>query len=118
MPKRLTEAVIRSLRTSQPQQDILHGRTPSAGLRLTRGGRKTFFIKYLSPTAKTPTGDPAQRRYYFGEHPSGRRGQPRYLTLKEFETAYDIFRGELAQGIDPQEQRTAVTAPALRHIPP
>ena len=41
------------------------------------------------------------RRHAFGEHPSGKRGQGRYLSLKEFEREYDIFRGKLAEGIDP-----------------
>lgn len=113
MPKRLTEAVIRSLKTAKAQEDILHSVTPSAGVRVTRNGRKTFFIKYRSPTVTTAAGCPAQKRHYFGEHPSGRRGQGVYLTLKEFERAYDVFRGDLARGIDPQEMEpTEDRAPA------
>jgi hypothetical protein len=44
----------------------------------------------------------AQAHFLFGEHRAGRPGEGRYLTLKEFETAYAVFRGQLAQGIDPQ----------------
>ena len=53
---RLTEAKIRSLRTTKPQEDVFHTPTPSAGLRLTVEGRKTFFVLYRSPTAKTTEG--------------------------------------------------------------
>jgi hypothetical protein len=62
------------------------------------------------------------RRYLFGEHRSGRPGERRYLTLKEFETAYAVFRGQLAQGIDPQpapsagsgrRRRLSLAAPVL-----
>lgn len=49
MPEKLTEKRIRSLRTTQAQVEILHCLTPSAGIRVTKDGRKTFFMIYRSP---------------------------------------------------------------------
>ena len=111
MKRRLTEAAIPSLRTSLPQEDIFHPPTPGAGLRLTREGRKTWFLLYYAPTTSK------KRRHYFGEHPSGKRGEPRYLSLKQFEREYDIARGDLARGIDPQE-KTAKVDPAMAKLVP
>lgn len=102
MPEKLTEKRIRSLKTTLPQIEILHSPTPAAGIRITKDGRKTFFIIYRSPE----TGK--QKRHSFGFHPSGRRGRGRAaeplspMTLQEFERAYDVFRGELAKGRDPK----------------
>jgi integrase len=103
MEKRLTEAVIPALRTLKAEEEIYHAGSPSAGIRITRDGAKTFFIRYRSPTltGKDP-GKQMLRRYNFGEHRSGRPGEGRYISLKEFEAAYAVFRGQLAQGIDPQ----------------
>ena len=102
MSEKLTEKRIRSLRTHLPQIEILHSLTPAAGIRVTRDGRKTFFLIYRSPeTAK-------QKRHSFGYHTSGRKGRGRAaeplspLTLQEFERAYEVFRGELAKGRDPK----------------
>ena len=111
MKRRLTEAAIPSLRTSLPQEDIFHPPTPGAGLRLTREGRKTWFLLYYAP------GTSRKRRHYFGEHPSGKRGEPRYLSLRQFEREYDIARGDLARGIDPQE-KTAKVDPAMAKLVP
>jgi integrase len=102
MPEKLTEKRIRSLKTTQAQIEILHSLTPSAGIRITKDGRKTFFLIYRSPE----TGK--QKRHSFGYHPSGRKGPGRApetlspMTLQEFERAYEIFRGELAKGRDPK----------------
>lgn len=102
MPEKLTEKRIRSLRTTQAQVEILHSLTPSAGIRITKDGRKTFFMIYRVP------GTGQQKRHSFGFHPSGRKGRGRAeepltpMTLQEFERAYDIFRGELAKGRDPK----------------
>jgi hypothetical protein len=41
MQMKLTEARILTLRTEKPQEDIFHERTPGAGLRITRRGRKS-----------------------------------------------------------------------------
>ncbi|MEA2603386.1 MAG: Arm DNA-binding domain [Acidobacteriota bacterium] len=76
MKMKLTEARIPTLRTGKPQEDIFHAATPGAGLRLTREGRKTWFLLYYAP------GTPQKRRYSFGEHPSGKLGEARYLSLK------------------------------------
>src|SRR5262245_21366485 len=102
MSEKLTEKRIRSLKTTLPQIEILHSPTPAAGIRVTKDGRKTFFIIYRSPE----TGK--QKRHSFGYHPSGRKGRGRAaeplssMTLQEFERAYEIFRGELAKGRDPK----------------
>jgi hypothetical protein len=71
MERRLTEAVIPALRTTKAQEEVYHSATPSAGIRVTRDGAKTFFIRYHSPThmGKDPN-KPALRRFYFGEHRS------------------------------------------------
>lgn len=98
---RLTEALIKTLNTEKTQDDIFHRLTPGAGLRLSRDGRRTWFVMYRSPI----TG--RQRRANLGEHPTGHRGHERYLTLKEFEARYDIFRGDLRKGIDPALSSTA-----------
>lgn len=103
MKRHLTERTIETLRTDKAQEDIFYPGTPSAGLRLTRDGRKTFFTVYRSPVLVDAKGEPKQRRYYFGEHPTGKAGEPRYLSLDEFKTAYQIFRGKVAAGEDPQE---------------
>jgi integrase len=120
MRRRLTEAAIRGLKTAKAQEDVFHDGSPSAGLRLTRDGRKTFFVVYRSPVVKDEKGEPKQRRYYFGEHETGKAGEPRYLSLEEFKTEYQIFRGEVAKGIDPQEtpgtateERQAIPATAV-----
>jgi len=49
MERRLTEAVIPALRTKKAQEEVYHTGTPSAGIRVTRDGAKTFFIRYRSP---------------------------------------------------------------------
>jgi integrase len=96
MKRKLTEASIPPLRTSLPQEDVFHVSTPGGGLRVTKEGRKTWFLLYYSPV----TGK--KRRLTIGEHPSGKKGEPRYLTLKQFETDYQILRGKIAEGKDPQ----------------
>lgn len=111
MKLRLTEARIPALRTSKPQEDLFHEPTPGAGLRITRRGRKTWFLLYSAPGSKQ------LRRVYLGEHPSGRLGRPRYLSLKEFEREYSIVRGDLARGIDPQLKTVAVDPDTAKHIP-
>jgi integrase len=111
MKRRLTEAGIPSLRTGLPQEDIFHTPTPGAGLRLTREGRKTWFLLYYAP------GTSRKRRHYFGEHPIGKLGEPRYLSLKEFERQYTIARGDLAKGIDPQEKTAQVDPTTAKLIP-
>jgi hypothetical protein len=57
------------------------------------------------------------RRVYFGEHPSGRLGQARYLSLKDFEREYSVVRGDLARGIDPQIKTVAVDPQTAKLIP-
>jgi hypothetical protein len=111
MKLRLTEARIPALRTSKPQEDLFHEPTPGAGLRITRRGRKTWFLLYSAPGSKQ------LRRVYLGEHPSGRLGRPRYLSLKEFEREYSIVRGDLARGIDPQLKTVAIDPETAKHIP-
>jgi integrase len=111
MKMRLTEARIPSLRTAKPQEDVFHAATPGAGLRLSREGRKTWFLLYYAP------GSTHKRRYYFGEHLSGRLGQARYLSLKDFEREYSIARGDLARGIDPQLKTVAVDPETAKLIP-
>jgi integrase len=111
MKMRLTEARIPSLRTAKPQEDVFHAATPGAGLRLSREGRKTWFLLYYAP------GSTNKRRYYFGEHPSGRLGQARYLSLKDFEREYSMARGDLARGIDPQLKTVAVDPETGKLIP-
>src|SRR5262245_65449186 len=100
MKLRLSDEVIRKLRTEKKQEDVFRARTPSAGIRLTKDGRKTFFLLYRSPTVRGNDGKPQLRRYYLGEHPAGKLGEPRYLSLKQFETEFSILRGKLAQGLD------------------
>ena len=111
MKLKLTEARIPSLRTLKPQEDVFHQPTPGAGLRITRNGRKTWFLLYCAPGSKQ------LRRVYFGEHPSGRLGQARYLSLKDFEREYSIVRGDLARGIDPQLKTVAVDPQTAKLIP-
>ena len=80
MERRLTEAVIPALRTTKPTEEVYHSGTPSAGIRVSREGAKTFFIRYRSPTLTGKDSDkPLLRRYLFGEHRSGRPGEGRYL---------------------------------------
>ncbi len=109
MKKKLTKASIPPLRTSLPQQDVFHIPTPGGGLRLTREGRKSWFLLYYSPV----TGK--KRRLTLGEHPCGKKGEPRYLTLKQFETEYQILRGKLAEGKDPQVVSRPEMGLALLH---
>jgi integrase len=111
MKLRLTEARIPTLRTAKPQEDIFHEPTPGAGLRITPKGRKTWFLLYYAP------GSNQQRRVYFGEHPSGRLGEARYLSLKDFEREYSMARGDLARGIDPQLKTVAVDPETAKLIP-
>ena len=46
MKLRLTEARIPALRITKPQEDLFHEPTPGAGLRITRRGRKSWFLLY------------------------------------------------------------------------
>jgi integrase len=110
MPVRLTEKKIRSFSKPQTQKDILHEKNPAAGLRLAPSGSRIWFYMYRSPTLREPSGAAKQRRIYLGYHPSGRRPhRPTQgpdllpLSVEEFERAYDILRGKLASGIDPQD---------------
>jgi hypothetical protein len=104
MKRRLTEAAIQSLRTSLPQEDTFHPPTPGAGLRLTREGRKIWFLLYYAPV----TGK--KSRHYFGEHPSGKLGESRYLSLKEFEREYTPSPAEISPGgLTPRRRRPAWT---------
>jgi len=116
---RLTEAKIRSL-TSQGREykEFFHEPTPSAGIRVYRGGRKVFFLYYRSPVlkARSKAGEALLRRVWFGCHESGkpawkkdpaqakRKARLSCLSLKEFEAEYRKFVGKLAEGIDPQEK--------------
>jgi len=100
MQMKLTEARILTLRTEKPQEDVFHERTPGAGLRITRRGRKSWFLLHKYPITKK------LRRLYFGEHSSGLLGASRYLSLKDFEKEYTIARADLARGIDPQPSGT------------
>ena len=68
MKMKLTEARIPSLRTLKPQEDVFHEPTPGAGLRVTRKGRKTWFLLYSAPGSKQ------LRRVYFGETAAGATG--------------------------------------------
>src|ERR1700709_1199921 len=100
---KLTEKVIAGLQTTRDQEDILHIQTPGAGIRVSKEGRKVVFILCRPPGSRKLT------RYSVGYHPSGRlgpgKGRPLpSMTLKEFENAYAVFRGELAQGRDPRDK--------------
>lgn len=113
MKVRLTERMVESLKTARKQEDFFHIPTPSAGLRVTREGRKTWFAIYRSAVEVDSQGQPKLRRYCFGEHRSGKAGAGRYLTLEEFRCAYEIFRGQLAQGLDPKEAPPAADPSTL-----
>ncbi len=125
MRVKLTEKKIQSLAKPRTQIDILHEKTPAAGLRLSPLGVKIWFYLYRSPIARDEKGQLKQRRVYFGYHPSGRRperpteGRKDLLpmTLAQFERAYDVFRGELAKGLDPQETREVIPQAAQRLAP-
>ncbi|HEY0558443.1 MAG TPA: tyrosine-type recombinase/integrase [Thermoanaerobaculia bacterium] len=100
---KLTEKVIAGLQTTREQDDILHTQTPGAGIRVSKEGRKVWFILFRPPGSRKLT------RYSVGYHPSGRlgpgKGRPLpAMTLKEFENTYAVFRGELAQGRDPRDK--------------
>lgn len=97
---KLTEQTLKALRTDKAQEEHYHDRTPRAGVRVTRAGRKSFFAFYRSPL------DGRTRRAWLGEHESGRLGGGPYLTLKDFEAAYTVLRGKVAAGIDPIPEET------------
>ncbi len=104
---KLTEKVIAGLHTTEDQEDILHTQTPGGGIRISKEGRKVFFILFRP---RLPEVDPLQRRL----SPSGRlgpgKGRPLpQMTLKEFKYAYAIFRGELAEGRDPRRKGEQAT---------
>jgi integrase len=105
---RLTEKKIRGLAASKPPIDILHEKTPSAGLRVSTLGAKIWFYIYRSPVVRDEHGQAKQRRAYLGYHLSGRcpdrptAGRDLVpMSLDEFERAYYAFRAELGKGIDP-----------------
>ncbi|HYX25217.1 MAG TPA: hypothetical protein VFC23_13770, partial [Thermoanaerobaculia bacterium] len=109
MRTKLTEKKIRGLAATGVVVDILHQRTPSAGLRVTGLGAKLWFYIYRSPLLRDEHGQAKQRRAYLGYHPSGRWPERRTdgrdlapMSLEQFERAYHAFRGELGKGIDPQ----------------
>jgi len=109
MRMKLTEKKIRGLAATGVPIDILHERTPSAGLRISALGAKIWFYLYRSPILRDDHGQAKQRRVYLGYHPSGRcpdrqpdgRVLPA-LSVEDFERAFNVFRGELAKGNDPQ----------------
>jgi hypothetical protein len=107
----LTDKAVKGLVTDRAQQDFFHDPTPSAGLRVSRKGRKTWFIKYTSPaTGKS-------RRAVLGEHPSGRLGRACYLSVKQFEEAYTLFRADLLKGIEPSTRGIRERVAAEIQIP-
>jgi hypothetical protein len=90
---KLTEKVIAGLETTKDQEEILHTQTPGGGIRISKEGRKVFLILFRPPDSRKLT------RYSVGYHPLRRlgpgKGRPLPpMTLKEFENAYAIFRGE------------------------
>jgi len=70
---KLTEKKIRCLAAIGAPTDILHDKTPSAGLRVSILGSKIWFYLYRSPILRDDYGQAKQRRAYLGYHPSGRR---------------------------------------------
>ncbi|HEV7506785.1 MAG TPA: integrase arm-type DNA-binding domain-containing protein [Thermoanaerobaculia bacterium] len=124
MPTRLTEKKIRGLAKPKTQTDLLHEKTPAAGLRLAPSGSRIWFYMYRSPTQREPNGVAKQRRVYLGYHPSGRRPDRTTqgpdlppLSVEEFERAYDVLRGKLASGIDPRAEKE-VSAEVARYVTP
>ena len=88
-----------SPRNGLKSEEIFHEKTPSAGIRLGKDGRRTFFICYRTKEGK-------RRRHDIGEHTSSKGGKVEWapeqgLTLKDFENAYRAFRGDLVRGIYP-----------------
>lgn len=105
---RLTEKKIRGLAPSGTPIDILHEKTPSAGLRVSTLGTKIWFYIYRSPVVRDAHGQAKQRRAYLGYHVSGRCPERPTagrdlapMSLDQFERAYYAFRAELGKGIDP-----------------
>jgi integrase len=105
---RLTEKKIRGLVASGIPIDILHEKTPSAGLRVSTLGAKIWFYIYRSPVVRDVHGQAKQRRAYLGYHLSGRCPERPTagrdlapMSLEQFESAYYAFRAELGKGIDP-----------------
>lgn len=113
MQRKLTEASIPSLRTDKVQEDVFHTPTPGAGLRLHRDGRKVFFCLYYLGGQR--------RRHYFGEHSSSKGGKAQFapemgMSLKDFERAYAVLKGDLVRGIDPRKT-TAAEVEAAKFYP-
>jgi hypothetical protein len=110
MPRtRLTEAKIKTLTTTKAQEDFFHEKTPNAGLRVSRNGRRTWFLFYRDAGGTL-------RRRLLGEHPSGKRGQQRYLSLREFAGEYDILRGDIRRGLEPTTSFRSATRVAKPEI--
>jgi hypothetical protein len=69
MRTKLTEKKIRGLKATGAPSDILHDRTPSAGLRISSLGARIWFYLYRSPVVRDAQGQAKQRRAYLGYHP-------------------------------------------------
>jgi integrase len=85
------------------QEEIFHSLTPGAGIRVGKDGRKTFFALYYTPEGE-------RRRHDFGEHTSSKGGKVEYspelgMSLKDFESAYKVLRGDLVKGIYPKTKK-------------
>lgn len=109
---RLTDARVASLRPApgKPQTEYYHDRTPQAGIRVGKDGRRVFFMLYCI--------NGKRKRLSLGEHASskGSRAEfdPTYtpLTVAGFELAYFEARSKVYQGIDPDPKAAPTATPA------
>lgn len=90
MPRRnLTDLVVRSLSTSKAQEDVFDTSSAGFGVRVTRHGRKTFFLRYRSRGR--------QRRLNLGIYPD--------ISLADARKQATVRRGQVAQELDPAGER-------------
>ena len=95
MPRlHLTERTVRYLSTDKTQEDVYDSVVGGFGVRLTRRGRKTFFVRYRSRGRN--------RRMALGHYPA--------VALAEAREVARAFLADVSRGTDPQDQRAVPLA--------
>lgn len=101
MPKveRLTDKLVRSLRTEETQEEWWDESRPGLYVRVTRVGTRTFCFSYRQP-GSGPARDRRRRSMVLGRF-APEEPPPLRFTLADAVEAWKVARGVLAQGIDP-----------------
>ena len=95
------------------QVDYFSDAEPGFAVRISRGGSKTFFVKYVH--------NGRQRRMSLGQFPRVGGDQEQSLSLAEARRAMLVIKADVAKGRDPAADRqagrqAAITAPTFKEL--